>query len=101
MITITKYIPYAKFAIDRVGEGHYYKIRTLKTYQNHKEHQKICRPSLHRKCLCSLSILRQKSDFQCSDFTYGVKKDHNIENQNINYLWHITYGYQGHYVKLG
>ena len=34
-------------------------------------------------------------DFQCSDFTYGVKKDHNVENQNINYLWHITYGYQG------
>ncbi len=28
-------------------------------------------------------------DFRCSDFTYGV------ENQNINYLWRITYGYQG------
>jgi hypothetical protein len=34
-------------------------------------------------------------DFRCSDFTYGVKKGHNIENQNINYLWRITYGYQG------
>ncbi len=34
-------------------------------------------------------------DFRCSDFTYGVKKDHNVENQNINYLWRITYGYQG------
>jgi hypothetical protein len=26
-----------------------------------------------------------KKDFRCSDFTYGVKKDHNVENQNINY----------------
>ena len=34
--------------------------------ENQKEHQKIC-----------------------------VKKDHNVENQNINYLWQITYGYQG------
>ena len=33
-------------------------------------------------------------DFRCSDFTYGVKKDQNVENQNINYLWRITYGYQ-------
>ncbi len=36
-----------------------------------------------------------KKDFWCSDFTYGIKKDHNVKNQNINYLWHITYGYQG------
>ena len=28
-------------------------------------------------------------DFRCSDFTYGVKKDHNVENQNINTY---TYG---------
>jgi hypothetical protein len=44
------------------------------------------------------SLLRQKKDFWCSDFTYGIKKDHNVENpKNIlsNYLWHITYGYQG------
>ncbi len=34
-------------------------------------------------------------DFRCSDFTYGVKKGHNVKNQNINYLWCITYGYQG------
>ncbi len=34
-------------------------------------------------------------DFWCSDFTYGVKKDHNVENRNINYLWRSTYGYQG------
>ncbi len=56
-----------------------------KTNQNTKEHQKICKPSLHRKCLFSSSLLQQKSDFRCSDFTYGVKKDHNVENQNINY----------------
>ncbi len=36
-----------------------------------------------------------KKDFRCSDFTYGIKKDHNVENRNINYLWRITYGYQG------
>ena len=29
-------------------------------------------------------------DFRCSDFTYGVKKDHNVKNRNINYLWLIT-----------
>jgi hypothetical protein len=43
-----------------------------------------------------------KKDFRCSDFTYGVKKDHNVENQNIDYLWRITYGYQGLWgVRLG
>ena len=58
--------------------------------------------SEHRKCLLSSSLLRQKSDFRCSDFTYGVKKDHNVKNQNINYLWRITYGYQGLWgVRLG
>ncbi len=51
--------------------------------------------SQRRNCLLSSSLLRQKSDFRCSDFTYGVKKDHNVKNQNINYLWRITYGYQG------
>ncbi len=34
----------------------------------------------------------KKKDFWCSDFTYGVKKDHNVETQNIKYLWRITYG---------
>ena len=89
------------------GKGHYYQFHNI---ENQKEHQKICKPSLHqkslfssslllqsehRKWLFSWSLLWQKSDFRCSDFTYGVKKDHNVENQNINYLWHITYGYQG------
>ena len=41
------------------------------------------------------SLLQQKKDFRRCDFTYGIKKDHNVENQTINYLWHITYGYQG------
>ncbi len=39
-----------------------------------------------------------KKDFWRCDFTYGIKKDHNVENQKYllsNYLWHITYGYQG------
>jgi hypothetical protein len=73
--------------------------------------------SERRNCLFSLSLLRHHNvengfwvdhyyddqnieknieiDFRCSDFTYGVKKGHNVENQNINYLWRITYGYQG------
>jgi hypothetical protein len=72
-----------------MGKGHYYKFHNIK---NQKEHRKICKSSLHRKSLFSWSLLRH---FRCSDFTYGVKKDHNIKNQNINYLWHITYGYQG------
>jgi hypothetical protein len=34
----------------------------------------------------------QKSDFRCSDFTYGVKKDQNVENKKLQlpmayYLW--------------
>jgi hypothetical protein len=50
------------------------KIIASKTNQNHEEHQKICKPSLHQKCLFSSSLLQQKLDFRCSDFTYGVKK---------------------------
>ena len=43
-----------------------------------------------------------KKDFRRCDFTYGVKKDQNVENKNINYLWRITYGYQGLWgVRLG
>ena len=41
------------------------------------------------------NIENQKLDFRCSVFTYGFKTDQNVENQNINYLWRITYGYQG------
>jgi hypothetical protein len=41
------------------------------------------------------SIKNQKLDFQRSDFTYGFKTDPNVENLYINYLWRITYGYQG------
>ncbi len=66
--------------------------------------------SLHQKWLFSWSLLRHHfiespffswsllRQFRCSDFTYGIKKDHNVEIKNIflsNYLWHITYGYQG------
>ena len=93
-----------------LGKGHYYEFHNV---ENQTEHRKIWRQSQHRKallkgsefrkrkrsehqkCLLSSSLLQQKSDFRCSDFTYGIKKDHNIENQNINYLWHITYGFQG------
>ncbi len=41
------------------------------------------------------SIKNQKLDFRHSDFTYGFKTDQNVENLYINYLWRITYGYQG------
>ena len=41
------------------------------------------------------SIKNQKLDFWRSDFTYGFKTDQNVENLYINYLWRITYGYQG------
>jgi hypothetical protein len=53
----------------------------------------FCR-EIFKKCE-PLYPLDKKLDFWCSDFTYGIKKDHNVENQNINYQWHITYGYQG------
>ncbi len=46
-----------------------------------------------------ITTTTKKKDFWFSDFTYGIKKDHNVENQKkiflSNYLWHITYGYQG------
>ncbi len=78
------------------------KIRTSKTNQNEREHRKICKQSLHRKCLFSSSLLQQKSDFWCSDFTYGIKKIRTLKIKNINYLWRITYGYQGLWgVRLG
>jgi hypothetical protein len=41
------------------------------------------------------SIKNKKLDFWRSDFTYGFKTDQNVENLYINYLWRITYGYQG------
>ena len=48
------------------------------------------------------SIKNQKLDFRRSDFTYGFKTDQNVENLYINYLWRITYGYQGLWgVRLG
>ena len=52
------------------------------------------------KCVLQLittttSLLRQKKDFRRCDFTYGIKKDHNVENQKYlfkqlpmaYYLW--------------
>ena len=75
----------------KVGKGQNYKNQKIEIQ---KEHQKCFKASEHQKCLFSSSLLRQKTDFRCSDFTYGVKKDQNIKNRNINYLWRITYGYQ-------
>ena len=63
--------------------------------------------SERRNCLFSLSLLRHHNvkngfwvdhyyedqnieknieiDFRCSDFTYGVKKGHNVKNQKISF----------------
>jgi hypothetical protein len=43
-----------------------------------------------------------KLDFRRSDFTYGVRKNQNVENQKSNYLWGIAYVFQGLWgVRLG
>ncbi len=74
---------------------HYYVIRTSKV-----SFQFITTTTI-RTSKVSFYLLVHHYYFRCSDFTYGVKKDHNVKNQNINYLWHITYGYQGLGVRLG
>ncbi len=67
---------------------HYYNITTSKM-----AFQLITTTtSLHRKSLFSWSLLWH---FRCSDFTYGIKKDHNVKNQKYlfkqlpmaYYLW--------------
>ena len=70
------------------------KITTSKTKKNIKKfanHHYIESPFLvdHYYDITTTT----KKDFWRCDFTYGIKKDHNVENQK--YLWHITYGYQG------
>jgi hypothetical protein len=75
------------------------KIRTSKfkkNIENVSKHQNIESVFLVHHYYDNQNIEKNiEIDFRCSDFTYGVKKDHNIENRNINYLWRITYGYQG------
>jgi hypothetical protein len=77
-----------------LGKGHYNEFHNV---ENQKEHRKICKPSLHRNVAITTttSLLRQKKDFRQCDFTYGIKKDHNVENQKYlfkqlpmaYYLW--------------
>ncbi len=80
-----------------LGKGQNYKNYNV---ENQKEHQKIWRWSLHRNVSFSWSLLRhqyydKKKDFRRCDFTYGIKKDHNVENQKClfkqlpmaYYLW--------------
>jgi hypothetical protein len=75
----------------------YKPVKTRIAYWFHErgsERQK----SEHRKVRTS----KVKNYFQFSDFTYGVKKDQNVENKKINYLRRITYVYQGLWgVSLG
>ncbi len=73
----------------------------ISQHQKPKRTSKNCKPSLHRKSLFSWSLLLQSEHwksllswsllrhFLCSDFTYGVKKDHNVEYQlpMAYYLW--------------
>ena len=100
-----------------LGKGQNYENHNV---ENQKELRKLCRRSERRNGLFSWSerrnqnvenvfwvdqnyddqnvensIKNQKLDFQRSDFTYGFKTDQNVENLYINYLWRITYGYQG------
>ena len=65
-----------------LGKGQNYKNQNI---ENQKEHRKNSKPSEHRKC---------PSIFH--------KSDQNVKLKNINYLWRITYGYQGLWgVRLG
>jgi hypothetical protein len=48
--------------------------------------------SEHRKCLFSLSLLRHQNIE--SVHLISIKVVRTLKIKNINYLWHITYGYQ-------
>jgi len=65
-----------------LGKGHYYKNHNV---ENQKEHQKICKPSLHQKSLFSWSLLRHhyiKNGFLV-DHYIKIDKDHYYKNQNV------------------
>ena len=50
-----------------------------------------------QNCLFSSSLLRHQNVKSVFLVHHYIEKEkyHNVDNQNINYLWHITYGYQG------
>jgi hypothetical protein len=83
-----------------MGKGHYYEFHNVK---NQKEHQKICKPSLHQNVAFSWSLLRhhyydKNKTFDIVILPMASKKINTSKIKNIflsNYLWHITYGYQG------
>ncbi len=100
-------------------KGYYNKNQNIK---NQKEHQKNVKASEHRKVsyyvvdqniknqgLFSSSLLQQSERRNSDKLTFDVlilplasKKIRMSKIKNINYLWRVTYGYQGQWgVRLG
>jgi hypothetical protein len=83
-----------------LGKGQNYENYNV---ENQKEHQKIWRWSLHRNVSFSWSLLQhhyydKKKTFDVVILPMASKKITMLKIKNVflsNYLWHITYGYQG------
>ena len=87
--------------IKKVGDDHYIK-KIYKSDQNIKSQKDQNVENVFWVDHYYDITTTTKKDFRRCDFTYGVKKDQNVKNKNINYLWRITYGYQGLWgVRLG
>jgi hypothetical protein len=63
LLTVNNNLRYNLRQVTKRGKGHYYKNQNIK---KQKEHQKICKPSLHGKSPLKRS-LRQKSLCQKHD----------------------------------
>ena len=91
-----------KKSVGKVGDNHYIK----KIYKSDQNVEKGKVQNIEMWPLVDhyydITTTTKKKDFRRCDFTYGVKKDQNVKNKNINYLWRITYGFQGlQGVRLG
>ncbi len=80
-----------------MGKGQNYENHNV---QNQKEHWKIWRWSLHWNVSFSWSLLRhqyydKKKTFDVVILPMASKKITTSISFLSNYLWHITYGYQG------
>ena len=68
--------------IEKFANHHYIKMWLLVDHYNDITTSKVS---------FQLITTMTKKDFRCSDFTYGIKKDHNVKNQK--YLFkQTTYG---------
>ena len=90
-----------------LGKGHYYEFHNVKIQ---KERQKKFKASEHRKYLFSFSLLQNQNveknikikTFDVLILPMDSKKIRTSKIENINYVWRITYGYQGLWgVRLG